>query len=308
MSTRKIKVLLFWALIPLLAIGAFFLMQFYEIPSHKNKIRTYDVLRLGTASVSLIKVGNEKITEKMLNYQMAVQQAYQDQNANNQSYEMESRKIGAVVELMRFILEKEVAENNGVKVAKKEIKAFSKYADEYTKAPEILEKVKQVFGDDRKSYEKLYLVPKINSKKLHSFYSRNAKIHKEEKIKIERAYGLAVNGEDFKKIAEQTGGRADEFEIIEQAEDPLLSIVKTLSLNQIYSNIAENDQLFMVIKLIGQNEDSYKIAAIVIDKKPFDDWFKKEAGKIEIKFLDETFKSLICAEYGQVWWLTKACE
>ena len=129
------------------------------------------VLILGYANSGIkIKVGNQKITEKIINYEIGVTKAYSDNPENTAS----NFKIPATVELMRLMLEKEVALKNNLTVTPQEISDFSEYVDKNTKAPKILDKIKEIFTKDQESYRNTFLAPKINILKLQDFYTKKS--------------------------------------------------------------------------------------------------------------------------------------
>jgi hypothetical protein len=198
---------------------------------------------------------------------------------------------------------------------------LSRHADETSKAPEILAKVKEVFGEDREAYERLYLGPKIINRKLRNWYSRNAEIHKNQRTLIEKAYYLAQSGKSLEQSAKDCGldfstrdygkGEGEMPALLKQympedeqsAKDPMTSILETMSEGEIYNNIVENDDSYKVIKLVEKNSSQYKVERISAGKRPFDKWFRERAQQTEVKILDAELKKKAASKYPNVWWL-----
>jgi hypothetical protein len=200
-----------------------------------------------------------------------------------------------------------------VVATREEIEALRKYSDEHTKAPGILQKVKMAFGEDSASYERLFLSPKIINRKLRQFYSRSPEIHKSERASIEKAYGLVSSGKPFQEAADQLGLQFKTFEVgtqdtssaqgAEASPDTLLTpLLEKLSAGEIYRSIAEDDYSYKVIRLKEKKDKKYQVEAIIVYKRSFDEWFKKETEKIKIEILDSEFKKSIQIRYPNLRW------
>ena len=112
-------------------------------------------------------VGKTAITEKEVSYKVRIEKAYGNKGATAEA---------SLISLVNDAIEYEVAAFYGVTITRQEIDSFKRYVDEHTKALEILEKVKLVFGDDSSSYDRIYLAPKIMNWKLRDFHSRSPEI------------------------------------------------------------------------------------------------------------------------------------
>jgi len=267
----------------------------------------------GTAAT----VGKTAITLRDISYIIKIEEAYGNARAT---------ATIALVSLVNEAIEREVAQKHGVFITQEEIISYRKYVDENTKAPEILRKVKLAFGEDESSYEQIYLAPKVLNRKLRYFYSRNHELLKSERKLIEKAHSLVVSGKTFQEAAERSGLRYSSFEIGDKevtippalqkyiAQDektmlgPMVSILETLSIGDIYKNIVEDDYAYRVIRLKGRNGNKYSVEAIGVRKRPFDDWFKAQSAKIRIRILDNELQSEIVSKYPNVWWVRKWCE
>jgi len=57
-----------------------------------------------------------------------------------------------------------------------------------------------------------------------------------------------------------------------------------------------------VIRLKERKDNKYQVEAIAVYKRPFDEWFRKEAEKIKIEILEPQLKKSIQTKYPNVWW------
>jgi hypothetical protein len=265
-----------------------------------------------TSSIALAQVGQQEISSIDISYMVAIEKAYGNEAVSD---------TAVLVGLINNSIESQVGRMCGVKVSADDLAALSRHADETSKAPEILAKIKEVFGEDRDAYERLYLGPKILNRKLRSWYSRNAEIHKNQRALIEKAYQLAQSGKSLELSAKDCGldfstgdyGKdAGEIPALlkqympndsETASDPMMSILETMSEGEIYNNIVENDDGYKVIKLLGKKGSQYKVASISVRKQPFDKWFSKQAEQVKVKILDAVLRKKVVSKYPHVWWL-----
>ena len=284
-----IRILAALLIIDLLAFGVY--------PAMPNPIN---------APKTVAVVGHTAITVNDISYRLKTEQAYENFGANEEI---------TLISLINDSIEGEIASLNGVVATPEEIEALRKYSDEHTKAPEILQKVKMAFDEDSASYERLFLAPRIINRKLRQFYSRSPEIHKSERESIEQAYSLVSSGKPFQQAAEQLGLQFKTFEVgiqdasstqgAERSPDAsLIPLLEKLSAGEIYRSIAEDDYSYKVIRLNEKKDKKYQVEAITVHKRPFDEWFKKEAEKIRIEILDAELRRSIREKYPNLWWLS----
>ncbi len=273
---------------------------------------------------AVAEVGGAQISSADVSYRVAVEKAYGNATAT---------EAAALVLLVNDALEREVARAAGVDATAEEIAALGRHADETSKAPEILAKVKRVFsgaddrgddrGDGRAAYERLYLAPKVVNRKLRAWYSRDAAIHGRERELIEKAFGLVSSGMALKQAAEECGLDFSAFEAggsggplpseLERyfprsaggVKDPLESILDSLPVGAVYDRIVENDRSFRVVKLVERNGSEYKAEAIAAPKRPFDEWFSERAARIEVRITDAALARAVRETYPNVWWVRR---
>ena len=91
-------------------------------------------------------------------------------------------------------------------------------------------------------------------------------------------------------------------DIIEHEVASLIPLLEKLQTGLIYRSIAEDDYSYKVIRVKERKDKQYQVETITVYKRPFDEWFKKEAEKIKIEILDSEFKKSIQIRYPNLWW------
>lgn len=258
------------------------------------------------------EVGDSEISSLDLSYKMAIERAY----GNNSITE-----APALVALINDAIEKEVGKIYGITIKPDEIAALSRHSDENTKAPEILAKVKSVFGKDLSSYERIFLAPKIINRKLRNTYSTDPNIHKNERDLVEKAYQVVLSGVSMEEAAKSCGlsfstidYKKKDMEIppalkayfpkgSNPTDDPVIGILETLSEGEIYRYIIEDDYGFKIIKLIKKESEYYTLDLIIARKRSFVKWYSKKAEKVRVNILDKSLEKRIIADYQNLWWV-----
>jgi len=266
---------------------------------------------------TIAKVGGQDISRADAAYRIAIEKAYGNETMT---------EAVTLIGLINDAIEQEVGRINGVIITPEELTSLRKHADETSKAPEILSKVKRVFGDNLAAYDRLYLLPRIMNRKLRSWYSRNAEIHQKERTSIEKAYSLVKSGKTFEEAAKAYGlnHTANEYKT-ETATvpdalrpflpkegatpaDPMIAILQALSEGEVYKNIVEDDNSYRVIRLLKKEGTAYKVEAITVLKQPFEKWFKGQGDTITIKILDKSLEQEITTKYPEISWVKAALK
>jgi hypothetical protein len=263
---------------------------------------------------TIAKVGIQDISRPDVAYHIAVEKAYGNETMT---------EAVALIALINDAIEQEVGRINGVIITPEELASLRKHADETSKAPEILAKVKSVFGDNLTAYDRLYLLPRIMNRKLRSWYSRNAEIHQKARASIEKAYSFVKSGKTFEEAAKTCGLTHTTNEYKTEAKavpdalrpyapheaispaDPMIAILQTLSENEVYRNIVEDDDSYRVIRLLKKDGAAYRIEAITVPKQPFQQWFKEQEDKVTLTILDKSLEKEIVSKYPKVSWVKK---
>jgi hypothetical protein len=270
----------------------------------------------GKASAKAV-VGQAEILSRDLGYRLRVEQSYGNTSITDEA---------ALVSLIQDALQFEVGRGVGAVATAEDIHALEKHAQENSRAPEILRKAREVFGDDISSYERLYLVPKITGPKLRSYYSRAPELHRTERAAIEKAYVRVVEGISLKQAAEEYGleysppmdrnGNAKEQSLPmalmpyvspekAKGKTPLEALVEKLSAGELYQGIVEDDTSYLIIKLVSAVNEKRLTESVVARKHPFEEWLREKADTIEIRIVDQTLADRVRLAFPQLWWVKK---
>lgn len=262
----------------------------------------------------LAKVGESDISGKDVSYRTAIEKAYGNETMT---------EAVALVALVNDAIEREVGWMCGVTATVKDLAALSKHADKTSKAPAILAEVKHACGGDQAVYERLYLAPRIINQKLRAWYSRSSDIHERARASVERAHSLVRSGKSLEEAAQDCGLSYSSMkhdkrggatpDVLKQyfpegdghPKDPLTSILETLSKNEVYKNIVENDRAYQVIRLLDKYGSKYKIEVITAPKRSFDEWFREQAAQLEVEVLDRKLEKKIASQYSNIWWVER---
>ena len=90
--------------------------------------------------------------------------------------------------------------------------------------------------------------------------------------------------------------------------EPLLPIARRLGDGAVYDHIVESDTTLMVLRRIGPDAGGIEVEAVVIEKRPYETWYRKQAARIPLVLVDQALAEAVCEEYGTAWWLEAACS
>ncbi|NTW34219.1 MAG: hypothetical protein HGB12_16645, partial [Bacteroidetes bacterium] len=121
---------------------------------------------------TLVNIGNSYITSIDLDFVTGYDQCYGN---------LKKAKEYALIKLINNVLEHEVLVSAfNILISYEDLKMQSDWSDKNTRAPAILNCVKQTFGFDTLSYLKIYIEPIISNKLLHIYFSQSKEINKNE--------------------------------------------------------------------------------------------------------------------------------
>jgi hypothetical protein len=226
----------------------------------------------------------------------------------------------ALVSLVNDAIEREIARSLGLLPDSTELLAFSRHADETSKAPEILAMVKRVFDKDSSTYLRLYLSPRLVNVKLHQFFLYDTALHAAQRRAIEYAYLLVAKGMSFTQAAEwsdlqyridtlRAGNGALPPELARYAEgdslprDPYRELVSKLEAGKLFGSIVDIDNDYRLLRLMSRDDSVQVIEVIAAAKGEFDEWFRSEGEKIPIDISDGKLRRSIIQTYPQLWWI-----
>jgi len=254
-------------------------------------------LALNQENSSLIaQINNQKITQKDLDYQIKVDSCY---GLKNQAQEP------ALIEIINKFFEEQVLnsafEN---KISDKELEKKAEWVDKNTKAPEILECVKKVFGEDRKKYLDFYIKPTLVNPRLHLEFSLSPRIHQRE---IEEIKAIKKDLDTGKKLEDFSNYQ--KWEIPKDTDfptDPLVDkVIKNLKLGQVWLNIIKDDFSYKIVRLLEEDKEKYYLDGVIVQKMAFDPWFQDYVKRnIKIEILDQELLTGIKTNHPNLWWVS----
>jgi hypothetical protein len=262
-------------------------------------------------TVIVASIGLIKITEQIIHYRLATESAYENTGLN---------KSGALIMLINDALEMELAEKYKQQALPDEIKQLKQHADQTSKAPDILKKVKAVFGQDVQAYDIWYISPKIVNGKIRDYFSANKSFNQAVLNQIKPAIKFLRLGKEMKAAAKLYNLTYSVDSIPTKplninpevknspdagvsVENPIVKYISKLRVGETYPEIIDLSNLYMIIKLKKQNKDVYLIERISIPKPDFDTWFRKEASNFTFRIYDAALKQEIQNNYGNLWWV-----
>ena len=259
-------------------------------------------------SIISAKINNQEITPKDLDYQIKTDDCYGNKN---QSSEL------ALIKIINQLLEKEVLiAAFKIKITTQELEEKSAWIDANTKAPEILDCVKKVFGQDKKSYLNLYIRPTLVNPRLHSEFALALTIHQEEADRISSLKSELSQGKKLEDLShyqkweilkktDLSGVRALQEAGVELAPNPLIDkVIKNLKPGEIWADIIEDDYSFQIVRFLKEDQEKYYLDGIVIPKKSFDSWFQDYVkNNVKIEIFDQEILNKIKTQYPDIWWL-----
>jgi hypothetical protein len=262
-------------------------------------------------SDTIATIGSLAITEKIIQYRIATEAAYENTGLN---------RTAGLIMLVNDALESEFAKTISQQALPQEVELFKEHADKTSKAPEILAKIKKEYGDDISSYNIWYISPKIVNRKIREYFSKDKYLNQEAFNKIKPTFRLAKSGKSLKVIAKSSGLSFSVDSIpVKPAEitpalqnypdaglpfeNPMIKYVKKLKEGEIYPEIIDENYSFLVIKLIKKTKNWFYIERISIAKPDFDTWYKSKAERIPVKITDDLIKRELKSQYGNVWWV-----
>lgn len=222
----------------------------------------------------------------------------------------------ALVMLINEALEREVAHKFGLLPTAAEVAALNKHINTTTKAPDILQEIKECFGADIDGYNKTYIEPKILNVKLHAYHSNDTIIQAAPRAAINRAYGMVTMGKTtFQQVAKSLGlhfyydtlliagikDTAPKGAVVSE-ENSLGKIASALKAGELYGRIIESNIQYTIMALVERNNMRAVIACIIADKANYDTWFESQAKSVNILIYAHDMATAIKNQYPDLWW------
>ena len=248
-----------------------------------------------TMGATVARVGNVDISSHDIAYRVATERVY----GNNSMTE-----AAALVSLINEAFEKQVAESVGVSASPEEVSTLDQHANNTSKAPEVLSKVKDVFGADTEAYNRLYLAPKVVNRKLHQYFGETASIQTDARNNAEAALSALLGGKTFEEAAAAHNGTCETLEVANDGPpNPLVELLTDLPVGQIYPEVINDENSFKVVRLISSSSGVFNVQALSVPKVTFAQWFRNQASGIAVDITDGTLSAAVRSGFDTVWWV-----
>lgn len=250
------------------------------------------------------RVGETVITNKDIRLRARVSEIY---------YPNSGQDYVALSQLIKGYLTEEVLKSLGYKIDSDVLEGEAKRIDTNTKAPDVLNAIKKVYGNDRESYLKgfvrivyaerfLYNEVFLKSREIHKeewekiahFLERAkkrpaefSKIAKEfhlepQRLRISKKEGIVIDAERDEAILER------EPQGVEQA-GYILSRISNTPAGEVYPEVIEWREGFQVLKVVKKG-DEFKVESVSVPKKNYDEWFWNIARDVPVWIYDKELK------------------
>jgi hypothetical protein len=257
-------------------------------------------------------IGSVNITRQIIQYRIATEEAYGNTGLTN---------ISGLIMLTNDAIEFELAKKYNQQALPDEIEQFKQHADATSKAPDILKKIKNAYGQDIASYDFWFISPKIVNRKIRDYFSSNKEINQATLNRIKPAFKQVKSGKKMKELSkslnlnyavdsiplkplDMTPALQNYPDASLPFENPMLKYVKQMKVGEVYPEIIEENYSFLIIRLLNFNQNRYLIERISIPKLDFDSWLKKEAETIPIIIYDPQVKQELLSKYSNLWWVS----
>ena len=280
-----------------LTVPAFFFLFFISCSQHPDPNK------------DIVAVGDNDMTLQDVTYRGAIQHAY-----GGDTMPVYTALVASVNDLLTL----EVARRAGLEPTEADVKSYIAHVEKTTKAPDILQRVKDIFGSDTGSYVRLYLEPKIAETKLQNYQAFDTTVQDKAREQILDAYALVAKGASFADAASKAGGvsSVDTFDVEDGGTGATDPVQKNSSLHplavlardhlqpgELFSQVIEDQYAYRLVRLIARRGGNNIVETVTVPKQGYDVWFKKQAETIPITIHDAALVDSIRKHHENVWWI-----
>jgi hypothetical protein len=251
------------------------------------------------------KVGDTTITSKDISYRARVSEIY---------YPDSGKEYIALSQLIKGYLAEEVLKSLGYKIDDNVIDSESRRIDANTKAPDVLNAIKKVYGNNKGAYNKTFVRIVYAERFLYNeVFLKSSSIHKKEieeakeflnRVRRSPAEFSKIAGDmklsSRKLIISREKGIKDaekerEFEHssgpqgVEQAEF-IIEKIKNVDPGNVYPEIIEWQEGYQIVRVVKRRSNEYRLESVSIPKRDYDEWFWSIAGDVPVWIYDRGLK------------------
>lgn len=242
-------------------------------------------------------------------------------------YGVEIGEAEALLILVDDAIEIEVGKKLGVPATKDQTEDLRKEMSSSKIEAELFNATKKVFGDDSASYNRLYLSPIVQNINIRKLYKKDKSINAKPIKLIKEVKLLVDKGNTLESTADKTNTEYKKYNIGKtdnknksnmpkelqkymkeekknKLQDPLIKVVKNIKEGEVFHNIVETDDSYIVIRLIKENGEIFTIETITTMKKNINKWYRGNAKDIKINIANQPLKDTLIEQYPDTWWLS----
>ena len=259
------------------------------------------------------EVGSIPITDKDIKLRAKVSEVY---------YPGSGKDYIGLTQLVKGYLSEEVLKSLGQKVDQSTWEAEAKRIDQNTKAPAVLEKVKNVYGRDRKNYLNSFIRVVyaeradynevfLKSGAIHQQQRNNAENFLEAVLKSPSAFSEAARAQNLEakklKLSEQGGilpfdakerPRENPSGTGQEQAKRLIDAISSLKPGAIAPQLIEWQEGYQVLRFLKKDGKDYLVESVSVPKRNFDDWFWERASEIPVQIYDPKLKDELLKNVG----------
>ncbi len=222
-------------------------------------------------------------------------------------YPEDTRSLG-LQQLRRAYTYAQILKNNGHPVTDEALKAEDARINRNTLMPEMLNRIKGIFGGDSEAYYRVYILPTLTERIIYyDFFLRDPKIQGESKRLAEKFIAAAkASPAEFASLAAKDKLATSNFTISlaeglkwelrqEQAQPSkpareseegrrwIEDVIKPLPPGEVYGKVVDQQERWMAVRYLGPEAgkaDTYRLEAAFIPKADFGTWLEREEKKI----------------------------
>lgn len=270
----------------------------------------FTILVLSACSRDAATVGNSAISDRDIDIRTKVSEIY---------YPSSEKRYVGLTQLIKGYLSLEILRSFGHPADSAVLEQEAKRIDENTKAPEMLAKIKAVYGNDRKAYLRTFIALVYAERVLYEdVFQKSPDIHAAARMQAETLLrNASQTPAAFSETARQGGASVALLRIsrnkgiqpqqnklaprsagpigIEQAER-LIPILSRLSPGNMLPQIIDLPEAFQVMRFMRKAGSDFLVESATIPKRTFDDWYWEQASKFPVRVHDAALKEELLRE------------
>ena len=293
-------------------------MNLLNLKKHPSSLTLFFILSslffiFPSCAKKVAEVGSIPITDKDIALRAKVSDLY---------YPGSGKPYIGLTQLVKGYLSEEVLKSLGQKVDQSTWEAEAKRIDQNTKAPAVLEKVKNVYGRDRKNYLNSFIrVVYADRAVYNEVFLKSGAIHQQQRNKADDFLKEALKSpSSFSETAKAKGLEAKKLKLSEQRgiqlletrekphENPsgagqeqakrLIDSISSLKPGAVTPQVIEWQEGYQVLRFLKKDGKDYLVESVSVPKRSFDEWFWELASEIPVKIFDPKLKDELLKNVG----------